>query len=142
MISFFRFQVVILLMASSNCLAQELPVKANELVFIVVENQPKFPGDKNALTNYLRKNVQYPEAAKQAGVTGRVFISFIVERDGRLTDVHLLKGLGFGCDEEAMRVMNAMPRWEPGTQSGRTARVRYNLPIWFGPERALLPTVR
>ena len=96
----------------------------------------------NALTTYLRKNVQYPAAAKQAGVTGRVFLSFIVEHDGQLTTIQVLKGLGFGCDEEAIRVFTAMPRWKPGSQSGRTVRVRYNLPVWFGPEKAWLPVVR
>ena len=96
------------------------------------QRQPQFPGDMNALTDYMQKNVRYPEAAQKAKVTGRVFTSFIVERDGRLTDIKVLKGLGSGCDEEAIRVINTMPRWKPGTQSGIPIRVKYNLPITFG----------
>ena len=106
--------------------------EADETVYTVVERQPQFPGDMNALTDYMQKNVRYPEAAQKAKVTGRVFTSFIVERDGRLTDIKVLKGLGSGCDEEAIRVINTMPRWKPGTQSGIPIRVKYNLPITFG----------
>lgn len=101
-------------------------------VFTVVEKQPEFPGGRQALENYLLVNVRYPPEAKKAGVKGRVFTSYIVEPDGQITNVHLLKGLGFGCDEEAIRVVNAMPKWAPGSQSGRPLRVKYNLPVLFG----------
>lgn len=99
---------------------------------VLTEQQPAFPGGSRALMAYLQKNVQYPSAARRAGVSGRVFLSFIVETDGRLTDLQLLKGLGFGCDEEAMRVVNAMPAWTPGSQDGKPLRVKYNLPVRFG----------
>jgi len=101
-------------------------------VFTVVEKQPEFPGGYNALQEYLRKNIRYPAEAQKANVTGRVFASFIVRKDGQITDVSLLKGLGFGCDEEAVRVIEAMPRWTPGSQSGAVLNVKYNLAILFG----------
>ncbi len=122
---------LILLSPVNNCSAQS-PNLLDETVFTVVEKQPEFPGGMSALVSYLQKNVRYPEAARKANVTGRVFLSFIVERNGQLTDIQLLKGLGFGCDEEAMRVVQAMPGWKPGSQSGQMIRVKYNLPIAFG----------
>jgi protein TonB len=101
-------------------------------VFIIVEKQPEFPGGFDALKAYLLTNVQYPSEAKKLGVKGRVFVYFTVETDGRITTIDLLKGLGFGCDDEAIRVVKAMPRWIPGSQSGRPLRVKYTLPVLFG----------
>ncbi|MVM35810.1 TonB family protein [Spirosoma sp. HMF4905] len=99
--------------------------------FVMVEQQPEYPGGINALMSFLGKNLNYPRSAASAGVAGRVYVSFVVNTDGSLTDIQVLKGIGFGCDEEAIRVMNKMPRWKPGKQSGRAVRVKYNLPISF-----------
>ena len=104
---------------------------AAEAPFVVVEQQPEFPGGMNALRDFLGKSLNYPRAAASAGVSGKVFISFVVNTDGSLADVQVLKGIGFGCDEEALRVIHKMPHWKPGRQSGRTVRVKYNLPISF-----------
>jgi protein TonB len=101
-------------------------------IFTVVEHQPEFPGGFGALKEYMLKNVRYPAEAQKACIKGRVFTSFVVEVDGRLTNAYILRGLGYGCDEEALRVVNAMPRWIPGSQSGKPIRVRYNLPVLFG----------
>ena len=84
-----------------------------------------------ALNQYLGKNIRYPAAAQRANVSGRVFVSFVVNTDGSIQDVTVLKGLGFGTDEEAVRVVKGMPKWRPGKQSGRPVRVKYNLPINF-----------
>lgn len=102
-----------------------------EKVFTVVEQQPEFPGGTSEMYKYLSKNIKYPSAASRANVSGRVFMSFVVNTDGSIQDVSVLKGLGFGCDEEAIRVVKAMPKWKPGKQSGRAVRVKYNLPINF-----------
>ncbi len=102
--------------------------------FVVVEQQPAFPGGTDALRTFLRKNLNYPRQAASAGVSGRVYISFVVNADGSLTEVQVLKGIGFGCDEEARRVVSSMPRWQPGRQSGRAVRVKFNLPISFSLE--------
>jgi len=102
-----------------------------EKVFTVVEQQPEFPGGTSEMYKYLGKNIKYPSAASRANVSGRVFMSFVVNVDGSIQDVAVLKGLGFGCDEEAIRVVKAMPKWKPGKQSGRAVRVKYNLPINF-----------
>ena len=102
-----------------------------EQIFTVVEQNPEFPGGMSALGQFLSKNIRYPPAASRANVSGRVFVSFVVNTDGSIQDVQVLKGLGFGTDEEAMRVVRAMPKWRPGKQSGRPVRVKYNLPINF-----------
>jgi periplasmic protein TonB len=102
--------------------------------FIMVEQQPEFPGGMSAMQQFLGRSLHYPTGAAQAGVSGKVFVSFIVGTDGRITDVAVLKGIGFGCDEEAVRVVRAMPVWKPGKQSGRAVRVKYNLPISFALE--------
>lgn len=101
-------------------------------VFTVVEQPPEFPGGFPAIRDYLTKNAQYPPAASIAKIKGRVVVSFIVEPDGHLTDVNVLIGLGYGCDQEAIRAVSVMPLWKPGSQSGRALRVRYNLPVLFG----------
>lgn len=99
--------------------------------FLAVEQQPEFAGGLEALTRYLTNNLKYPRQAAQAGISGRVYVGFVVNSDGSLTDVQVLKGIGFGCDEEARRVVQQMPRWKPGRQSGRPVRVRFTLPIAF-----------
>ena len=106
-------------------------VKVDGEIFMVVENQPEFPGGIKALFTYLEKNLRYPEAAQKANAEGRVFVSFIVTKTGEITDVNLLKGIGFGADEEAIRVVQNMPRWKPGSQSGHAVNVKYTLPINF-----------
>lgn len=102
-----------------------------EAPFVTVEQQPEYPGGLDALRTFLSKNLNYPRAAASSGVSGRVYVSFVVNTDGSLTDIQVLKGIGFGCDEEAVRVMQKMPHWRPGKQAGRTVRVKYNLPISF-----------
>ncbi|QJW91307.1 energy transducer TonB [Spirosoma taeanense] len=125
-----------LLLASVLAVAQprihNLRYDLPEEVLTVVEKAPEFPGGMKALGAYLKQTIQYPAEARKAGFIGRVFVGFIVEVDGRLTDIQLLKGVGFGCDEEALRVVRAMPAWKPGSQSGRFVRVRCNLPVHFG----------
>ncbi len=101
-------------------------------VYVVVEHQPEFPGGLDAMKNYLLANVRYTAEAKKAGIKDRVIISFIIEPDGQMTEIRLLKEIGYGCDEEAIRVVKKMPRWTPGNQSGKPLRVKYNLPVLFG----------
>lgn len=100
-------------------------------IFMVVESMPEFPGGEPALYKYLADNIKYPQMAKESGIQGRVFVTFVVERDGRVTDVRVLRGIGGGCDEEAIRVVENMPKWTPGKQRGKAVRVQYNLPVKF-----------
>ena len=100
-------------------------------IFMVVESMPEFPGGESALYKYLAENIKYPQMAKESGIQGRVFVTFVVERDGSVTDVRVLRGIGGGCDEEAIRVVKGMPKWSPGKQRGKPVRVQYNLPVKF-----------
>jgi TonB family protein len=100
-------------------------------VFIGVEKHPEFVGGEAAMRHYLGQNVVYPEPATRANVSGRVTLQFIVEKDGSIGTVKVLKGIGFGCDEEAVRVIKSMPNWNPGTQNGKPVRVYFTIPVIF-----------
>ena len=102
-----------------------------EEIFTVVKSPPSFPGGNARLQDYIRKNLRYPEDAIKNKVQGRVFVSFIVRKEGTLQDVTVLKGMGHGTNEEALRLVQAMPNWNPGKQSGRVVNVKYNLVIPF-----------
>jgi protein TonB len=99
--------------------------------FIAVEKMPEFAGGQAALLRYLRQHLRYPSSALAAGVGGRVFMSFVVGADGSISEVTILKGLGYGLDEEAQRVVRQMPAWVPGYQSKHAVPVRFTLPITF-----------
>ncbi len=102
-----------------------------ESVFQIVEVMPSPKGGLSAFYKYLSKNLKYPSKAKRMGIDGRVFLSFVVETDGSLTDVTVMKGIGAGCDEESIRVMKRAPKWNPGKQRGNAVRVRFSFPIMF-----------
>ena len=99
--------------------------------FIIVETLAKFPGGLQAFYNFLSKNMKYPSEAEKLGVEGRVFVQFIVEKDGSLSDIKVVKGIGAGCDEEAVRVLRIMPNWLPGTQEGEPVRQKMIQSILF-----------
>jgi len=107
---------------------EEIP---EEDVFTVVEVMPEFPGGSNALMNFIANNIKYPEEARRDTIQGRVFVNFVVEKDGSVSNVKVLRGIGGGCDEEAKRVVALMPNWTPGYQEGKAVRVSFNLPIRF-----------
>jgi protein TonB len=100
-------------------------------IFLIVESSPAFPGGELARMRFLQDNIKYPPIAKESGIQGTVHLTFVIERDGSVTDVKLLRGIGGGCDEEAIRVVKNMPKWEPGKQRGKPVRVQFNLPIKF-----------
>ena len=100
-------------------------------IFQIVEEMPAFPGGEQKLMEYVGKNIKYPQIARETGIQGRVFIGFVVEPDGSVSNVKLLRGIGGGCDEEAMRVVKSMPKWKPGKQRGKAVRVSYMLPVNF-----------
>ena len=100
-------------------------------IFTVVESMPSFPGGDKARIRFLNENIAYPTMARESGIQGRVYVTFVVERNGIVTDVKILRGIGGGCDEEAIRVVKAMPRWIPGKQRGKPVRVQFTLPIKF-----------
>ncbi len=112
---------------AKEVIAQE----AEEQVFDVVEQMPQFPGGDAALFEYLSKNIKYPTIAEENGVQGRVIVTFVVERDGSITDVQVVKSVDPALDKEASRVVAGMPSWIPGKQNGSAVRVKYTVPVTF-----------
>ena len=100
-------------------------------IFTVVENDPEFPGGMEALYKYLAENIKYPQLARDNGITGKVYVTFVVERDGSIANPRILRDIGGGCGAEAIRVVKAMPKWTPGKQRGKAVRVQFNLPVNF-----------
>ena len=107
-------------------LPDEEPVPMTRL-----ELYPQFPGGEKALFAYLRQNLNYPQPAADASIQGKVYISFVVGKDGRITDVKVERGIGGGCDEEALRVVREMPDWKPGMQNGYAVATRFYMPVSF-----------
>jgi protein TonB len=105
-------------------------------IFTIVEQQPEPVGGLKAFYDYVAKNLKYPVLARRNLIEGRAYIEFVVEKDGSLTDVKILKGIGGGCDEEAVRIIKNAPRWKPGKQRGRPVRVKMVLPVLFQLEGA------
>lgn len=121
------------LKAKEDIAAPEPPkhVVEETKIFTVVEQMPMYPGGDVALMGYLRDNIHYPTVAAENGVQGRVVVGFVVERDGSITDVKILRGVDPSLDREAMRVVKNMPKWTPGKQNGSAVRVKYQVPVSF-----------
>ena len=103
----------------------------NQKVFDIVEQMPEYPGGQAALFDYLSKNIKYPADAEKKKVEGKVFVTFVVDTDGKITDVSLMRKVFPSLDAEAIRVISAMPNWIPGKQKGQVVRVKYTVPIMF-----------
>lgn len=118
---------------AKEAIAEPEPPKHEEenKVFDIVEQQPLFPGGPAALMKYLSEHTKYPVVAQENGVQGRVTVQFVVEKDGSISDVHVLRGVDPSLDKEAVRVVKSMPRWTPGKQNGINVRVNYRVPVLF-----------
>jgi periplasmic protein TonB len=110
--------------------AKAAPVVDNT-VYEFVEKQPSFPGGEAELQSFLAKNIKYPQFAQESSIQGRVYVQFVVERDGTVTDVKTVKDIGGGCGKEAERVVRSMPKWSAGEQNGRPVRVKFTVPVLF-----------
>ena len=119
------------LKAKEEIKAPEPPKVEEEKVFDVVEQMPSFPGGNTALMKFLNENIHYPVVAQENGVQGRVVVSFVVERDGHITDVQIARSVDPSLDKEAQRVVKSMPKWIPGKQNGSAVRVKFNVPVSF-----------
>lgn len=127
------------IMLASNLFAQkteteskkETQEESTEGVFVNYETQPEFPGGTEALKAYIKNEMRYPQEAIEKGIEGRVMMTYTVEVDGSLTDIEISKGVDTLLDQEALRIIEAMPKWKPGIQRGQAVRVRYRLPIVF-----------
>jgi len=122
-----------------DVLEPEVPVNSNDLlseedenfVFTVVERMPRFPGGDEALINYMQEKIEYPSDALKRGYEGRVLVSFVIEKDGSISSAEVLRGIVASLDEEALRIIRGMPKWEPGRQNDKEVSVKYTLPVRF-----------
>ncbi len=118
--------------AIEEIITEEAPEEEDvDQVFTIVEQQAEFKGGMKKFLEYVGKKMKYPNVARRIGVEGKVFVQFVVERDGSITDVLVIRGIGAGCDEEAIKVISESPKWNPGKQRGRAVRVRVIIPITF-----------
>lgn len=129
-------KLILMLLMAVCCLmtanAQKTVVsQTNQKVFDTVEQMPEYPGSMQAMIEFLQANMKYPEDAAKQKVEGRVMVQFVVETDGSISDVHVAKQVFPSLDAEAIRVVQAMPKWTPGKEKGKVVRVKYNLPIVF-----------
>jgi len=108
-----------------------IPQGQDDVVYTVVEQMPEYPGGEEARIKFMSENMSYPAEARKNGIQGKVFVTFIVEKNGEVSHVKTLRGIGGGCDEEAVRVISMMPDWKPGKQGGKPVRVQFNLPVQF-----------
>lgn len=115
----------------SQVVEEEMPSKTEKAIFTYVENMPMFPGGEPALLKYLSSNLNYPEDARYKKNQGLVILKFVVNTDGSLSDIEVLRSVKGGCDEEAIRVVKTMPKWIPGKEKGEIVNVYYTLPIKF-----------
>ncbi|PSR05259.1 MAG: energy transducer TonB, partial [Bacteroidetes bacterium SW_10_40_5] len=103
----------------------------DDKIFMVVEDSPTFPGGEAEMMRYISNNIEYPTMEKENGIEGKVVVNFVVNENGSITNIKILKGVTKGLNEEAKRVVKTMPNWEPGEQRGKPVKVRVNLPIRF-----------
>ena len=102
-----------------------------DIIFTVVEQRAEFPGGMEALYKFLNKNIKYPASARRMGVDGKVFVEFVVDREGKISDIKVIKGLSADCDKEAIRLVGMMPDWKPGKQNGKAVKSKFVLPLAF-----------
>ena len=105
--------------------------KGEEQIFTVVEQMPEYEGGYEAMMRFISKNMKYPATARRMGIEGSVFVSFVVDTEGKISEVQTIKGISADCDKEAVRVIEKMPPWKPGKQNGKPVKVRFVLPIKF-----------
>ena len=140
-----NFLTLVLLVFASIVMAQDIAIDINsqestsasettedDLVLMVVETMPEYPGGAQEMMRFISTNIQYPRAAQKKGIQGRVICQFVIEKDGRVTNIVVVRSSGdASLDKEAVRVIGCMPRWKPGKQRGKYVRVKYTIPINF-----------
>lgn len=122
--------LAVMFIANTNVMAQDKQAK-DEQIYDTPETMPEYPGGMEALSSFLSENIVYPDEAQEKGISGRVMVQYVIEKDGSVTEVKVMKGVDPLLDAEAVRVVKAMPKWKPGTVNGKPVRVKYMLPIVF-----------
>lgn len=123
--------LIVFFMAFVSVNAYSQSKEQDDAVYSMVSEQPSFPGGMQEMMKFISENRKYPAEAKAKDIHGKVIVAFVVERDGSLSDVKIRRGIGYGCDEEAIRVIKSMPKWTPGKKNGKAVRVSFMLPVTF-----------
>lgn len=123
--------LIVFFMAFVSVNAYSQSKEQDDAVYSMVSEQPSFPGGMQEMKKFISENRKYPAEAKAKDIHGKVIVAFVVERDGSLGDVKIRRGIGYGCDEEAVRLIKSMPKWTPGKQNGKAVRVSMMLPVSF-----------
>ncbi len=125
--------ILLLLLTTLLSLNHRLYAQADnkDSVYTISEEPPSFIGGDEARIKFIIDNIKYPDLAREKGISGTVFVTFVVEQDGSLSNVKILRGIGGGCDEEVIRIIKLMPKWKPGYQDGKAVKVQFNMPIKF-----------
>ena len=123
------FFAIVFLLATVLCQAQNKENKSKDGVFFTVEEMPEYPGGEEALRNDLAANIKYPDEAKKAGIQGKVYVSFVVDEQGKVTDAKIARGVDPSLDKESLRVINELKTWKPGKEKGKVVKVAYTVPI-------------
>lgn len=123
--------LIVLLCACMPLFSQKKPIVDENGIYMVADKMPEFPGGMQAMMKYLGTNVKYPVEAQKKGISGRVIVQFIVMEDGSLSGAKVIRGVESSLDEEALRVVNAMPKWTPGTVDGKEVKVKFTIPIMY-----------
>lgn len=128
-----RFLILLsaILLTNMAFCQEEKKVSVDDEVFVVVEEQAEFPGGMDSMYAYIQKNLKYPELAKEKGIEGRVFVQFVIEKDGSISNILVKRAIGGGCEEAAVEMIKNMPKWKPGKQRGKPVRFQFTLPIKF-----------
>lgn len=127
----FTLFVALSLFQTTNAMAFPPDTTKKEMVYDMPEQMPQFPGGADAMEHFIKANLKYPTAAKEKNIQGKVYVSFIVEKDGSISEVVVRRGVHPLLDDEAVRVIKMMPNWKPGSMRGRKVRVRHTIPITF-----------
>lgn len=123
--------LIVFFMAFVSVNAYSQSKEQDDAVYSIVSEQPSFPGGMQEMMKFISDNRKYPAEAKAKDIHGKVIVAFVVERDGSLSDVKIRRGIGYGCDEEAIRLIKSMPKWTPGKQNGKAVRASMMLPVSF-----------
>lgn len=123
--------LIVFFMAFVSVNAYSQSKEQDDAVYSMVSEQPSFPEGMQKMMKFISENRKYPAEAKAKDIHGKVIVAFVVERDGSLSDVKIRRGIGYGCDEEAIRLIKSMPKWTPGKQNGKAVRVSFMLPVTF-----------
>lgn len=127
-------QLFVMLMLTTIVAYGQNSITTNKKAYIT-ERDPFYPGGQHAMRAFIKENLKYPRSAKKNKTTGRVFVNFIINKDGDVINAKVMRGIGDGCDEEALRVVNSMPQWEPAFQNGKPINVSITVPISFYKKR-------